>query len=441
MKNFGYAFALIATLALALFLPGGAAHGEDSEITLAGVVTSINPVGSVRYEGAIYFITNGHYDDCGAVYKAEYINGKWQVTQLHVFEKPLCNPQFVTIKVINTAFLLVTFSTSGNYDGGSSWWVPLSKAGAALPGARVSGSFASAPAGAFLDGHAFAPPTSSANAGTIYPTGQTGGKAGFGAIYETTVSNTGTLSRMKQIFAFHGGNWGEYPYAPTIGPDGALYGVANSGGSGNCGLVWRVAQEAGSTVWAEKVLHAFKSLGSGDGCDPVGNVALDGGGNLYATTTVGGDHTLGGTVFMLTPTASGPWKEYLLYQFTGGADGGGPFAGVTLDSAGNVYGTTKTGGLQEANCMTPFNTNPGCGVVFMLHRPATVTTTPWQESVLYSFTGGTDGMLPAYGTVVLGGKGTVFGTTLNGGDASCSTNNQGLGYGPGCGTVFELTPP
>jgi hypothetical protein len=174
----------------------------------------------------------------------------------------------------------------------------------------------------------------------------------------------------------------------------------------------------------------------------VGGVAFDGGGNLFATTAKGGSTPLGGTVFMLTPTASGPWNEHLIYQFSAGADGGGPFAGVTLDSVGNVYGTTETGGLQEANCVSPYtSTNPGCGVVFLLHRPASVTTTPWKESVLYSFTGGADGMLPAGGAVTLGGKGTVFGTTLNGGDLSCNAAEGGLGYGPGCGTVFELTPP
>jgi hypothetical protein len=442
MKNFRYLCALIATLAVALFLPGRAARGADLFTTIFKAANGlINPVGVIYNSGTWYFITNGHYNDCGALYKAVKKNGIFQVTLLKQFQEPKCNPQQISINDFNPLVLglTITFSAGGANGGGGTWAATLASLGAVPPSAR-SDSFVSAPAGAFLDGHVFAPPTSSSYAGTIYATGQTGGKAGFGAIYETTLSNTGTLSSIKQIFAFAGGNGGEYPYAPAIGPDGALYGVANAGGSGNCGLVWRVARKTGSTLWVEKVLHAFKSAGSGDGCGALGSVTFDSKGNLYATTNAGGANFLGGTVFMLTPTATGPWKEYLLYKFTGGTDGGGPAAGVTLDSVGNVYGTTKTGGLQETNCAAPFGSNPGCGVVFKLYKPASVTTIPWRESVLYLFTGGTDGMLPAGAPVALGGKGTVFGTTLNGGDASCSTGNKGLGYGPGCGTVFELTP-
>ncbi len=97
---------------------------------------------------------------------------------------------------------------------------------------------------------------------------------------------------------------------------------------------------------AEKVLHSF--TGGNDGIDPAATLAADAAGNFYGTTVSGGTGTLCangcGTVFELSPVAGGKWKETVLYSFTGGSDGKNPYGGVTLDSKGDLYGTTVAGG-------------------------------------------------------------------------------------------------
>jgi uncharacterized repeat protein (TIGR03803 family) len=162
---------------------------------------------------------------------------------------------------------------------------------------------------------------------------------------------------------------------------------------------------AGPAAYAatESVLYSFSRNGI-DGYNPAAGVARDKLGNLYGTTYYGG--TWGyGTVYKVTPTGT----ETVLYSFTGGSDGSNPyFAGVVLDKAGNMYGTTYYGGAN------------GVGTVFELTPSGT-------ETVLHSFAAdGTDGYNPAAG-VVLDKLGNVYGTTY-------------LGGAYGYGTVFKVTP-
>src|SRR5712692_11290768 len=141
-----------------------------------------------------------------------------------------------------------------------------------------------------------------------------------------------------------------------------------------------------SSAWATTVTKAtgttkvvYSFAGEDDGEYPSTELILDGAGNLYGTTVQGGD--LGtGTVFELTPSG-GAWTHTVLYSFTGGADGGQPYGGVTLDAEGNLYGTTVIGGT-GGTCV-----EEGCGVVYKL----TNSGGSWSESVLYDFTGGNDG--------------------------------------------------
>jgi len=128
--------------------------------------------------------------------------------------------------------------------------------------------------------------------------------------------------------------------------------------------------------------------------------------NLFGTTFGGGVGF--GTVFEVTPTG----VEKVLYSFTGGADGKGPHAALVLDTLGNLYGTTITGGAYDY------------GTVFEITATGT-------EKVLYSFTGGADGALPD-AALVMDGNGSLYGTTFGGGAS-------GFGYS-GFGTVFELVP-
>jgi len=119
----------------------------------------------------------------------------------------------------------------------------------------------------------------------------------------------------------------------------------------------------------------------------------------------------------------------VLYNFTGGADGAKPKAGVTLDQAGNLYGTTSAGGHTGGRCMT--EELQGCGTVFKLRH----TNSGWIFSPLYTFSGSdSDGAAP-FARVIFGPDGSLYGTTAYGGPPSYDCDRSG------CGTVFNLRPP
>jgi uncharacterized repeat protein (TIGR03803 family) len=168
---------------------------------------------------------------------------------------------------------------------------------------------------------------------------------------------------------------------------------------------------------SENALYSFAS--GGDPKLPYAGLVFDKAGNLYGTTEFGGTKTQG-TVFEITPNANGTWTESVIYDFTGGADGGQPYASLVFDAAGNLYGTTGFGG--STNC------NLGCGTVFEL----TLGSSGWTETALYTFTGGSDGRQPS-SRILLDAAGNLYGTTLLGG-------NVGSVCSAGCGTVFKLTP-
>jgi len=162
-----------------------------------------------------------------------------------------------------------------------------------------------------------------------------------------------------------------------------------------------------SMAQQEKVLHSF---GNGtDASTPQGNLVSDAAGNFYSTTYTGGAYGQG-TVYELSPKAGGGWTERTLHSFGHGADGSSPRSGVIFDKAGNLYGTTITGGFY------------GQGAVFELLPKA---DGGWTEKLLHSFNG-TDG---EYGWDKL-----IFDTAGN----LYSTTTLGGAYGQG--NIYELTP-
>jgi hypothetical protein len=165
-------------------------------------------------------------------------------------------------------------------------------------------------------------------------------------------------------------------------------------------------------------------LSGSDGCDPQAGVILDQAGNLYGTTTEGGTGNCSGygcgTIFELSPVSGGGWTEQVLYSFTGtGGDGTLPAAALILDAARNLFGTTAFGGT--GSCAGFF---PGCGTVFEL-SPNGIGG--WTETVLYSFQGSADGATPIT-SLILDRAGNLYGTTGEGENGIC------------CGTAFELSP-
>ena len=213
---------------------------------------------------------------------------------------------------------------------------------------------------------------------------------------------------------------GQYPDPGVIrDAAGNLYGVAGSGGGSDKGVVYEL-DAAGS----ETILHNFE--GGADGAQPVSVLLLDSQGNLYGTTENGGNGQCGGTgcgtVFKLSPQSGGGWTEKVLYAFcslSDCTDGEEPGTGpLVRDSAGNLYGTTIYGGTSR-NCA-----GSGCGAVFKLEPNG-------EETVLHSFTGGSDGAYPIAGLTV-DSRGSLYGTTESGG-ATCHPSYT-------CGVVFEITP-
>jgi len=169
--------------------------------------------------------------------------------------------------------------------------------------------------------------------------------------------------------------------------------------------VFELTPTAGGS-WSEAVLHDFIPYGT-DGYYPGGSVIFDTAGSLYGTTYNGGGTYNGGTVFKLTPTVGGGWTETLLHSFGRGVDGANPIAGVTFDASGNLYGTAIDGGPYRWG--TVFKLTPSASGVWtetLVHSfgHGTDGAQPYGGLIF-----GPDGTL--YGTTDLGGPnagGTVF---------------------------------
>jgi len=219
------------------------------------------------------------------------------------------------------------------------------------------------------------------SAGNFYGTAYAGGTANAGVVYKL-----GASGQVTPLYSFTGGSDGGQPFASVIrDPAGNLYGTTVSGGTAGAGVVYKL-----DPTGQETVLYTF--TGGNDGGNPYAAVILDSAGNLYGTTSAGGAAGAG-VVYKLDTTG----QETVLYTFTGGTDGKGPYAGVIQDPAGNFYGTTYYGGTA------------GAGVVYKLN-------TAGQETVLYSFTGGADGGNP-YAGVIRDSAGNLRGTAYFGGTA------------------------
>lgn len=207
------------------------------------------------------------------------------------------------------------------------------------------------------------------------------------------------------LHSFTGGSDGFGPGGGlTLDRKGNLYGTTPDGGSHYSGVIYELSQHKGS--WRERVIHPFNGASEG-GVGSLGRLLMDRAGNLYGVTEIGGAHSAG-TVYKMSRSGK-KWQLTTLYAFKGSPDCGSPYGGLIADRRGNLYGTTYYGGAN------------GVGCIFELARKKS----GYHERVLYSFTGGNDGSSPT-STLLLSGRGTLYGTTSMGG-GSCD-----------CGTVFKL---
>jgi uncharacterized repeat protein (TIGR03803 family) len=247
---------------------------------------------------------------------------------------------------------------------------------------------------------------------------------GAGHLYGTTYRNQGNYKGLLfSLVQMSLQNWQEVVLHPFgNGSDGYgasgkvifdfvgnIYGTTYSGGVAGLGTVFKISRNQEPSGANETILYNF--LGGNDARNPYAGLVFDSAGNLYGTTEQGGPSGYG-TVFKLEQRADGSWSESVLYAFTGHRDGGTPDAGLAFDHAGNLYGTTISGG--SASRGTVFKLTPsGLG--------------QWTETVLHSFTG-SDGIYPYnLGSLVVDSAGNIFGTTVDGGQYSE-------------GVAFEITP-
>jgi uncharacterized repeat protein (TIGR03803 family) len=246
-------------------------------------------------------------------------------------------------------------------------------------------------------------------AGNLYGTTVGGGAHGGGIVFELLPQTNGSWTEtvLHNFGASPAGGFN--PHAGLIfDPSGNLYGTTNGGGSHGTGMVFELMPKPGGG-WTEKLLHSFTANGK-DGFPPYAGLILDAAGNLYGTTQAGGLYDYG-TVFELTPTVQGGWSEKILHNFNqNGTDGIDVFSGLVFDAAGNLYGTTAAGG------------SFGYGIVFEL-TPATGGA--WNETVLHSFDL-TDGAT-SWSGLIFDAVGNLYGSSVGGGPH----NN---------GTVFKLIP-
>ena len=282
--------------------------------------------------------------------------------------------------------------------------------------------------------------------GNLYGTASQGGANGCGVVWE--LSSEGGVWKETVLYSFLGAEDGANPVNGLImDPTGNLYGTAYNpynhkskvvfslnpsgggwteqaiydAGKGYAGLAIDTAGNIfGATLttafelspngeggWNSTVIHTFPDAPT-DGKNAEGTPVLDHAGNLYGSTMNGGIGP--GTIYKLSPGQNGQWTEQILYSFKGGTrDGAKPFAGIVLDTAGNIFGTTTGGG--KFNDGTVFELVPAGG--------------GYSEKVLWSFSG-TDGNGP-YGSLILDSAGNLYGTTYTGGTSE--------------GVVFEVTVP
>ena len=216
------------------------------------------------------------------------------------------------------------------------------------------------------------------------------------------------------LYSFAGPPDGAVPLGVLVrDASGNFYGSTSQGGvtggacgANGCGVIFKMKQNG-----AETVLYSF--LGGMDGATPIAGLVLDGAENLYGTTSKGGTSNLG-TVFKVDTAG----HETVLYSFSGGPDGSTPRGDLTRDQLGNLYGTTSAGGTT------------GGGVAFKLD-------TNGVQTVLHTFGGMAGEGFTLFAGMVQDSSGIFYGTTFDGGALDCMTEDH-LQHPTGCGTVFTL---
>jgi uncharacterized repeat protein (TIGR03803 family) len=377
-------------------------------------------------EGNLFGTTDeGGYYDNGTVFElSPSPRGTWTIKQLYYFHNygdgayPLG-----TIAFDSAGNLYGTTQLGGPSDNGTVFQLTPNSSGSWTEHilTNFNGANGSEPdGGVYVDslGNVYATAFSGASLACQIP-GENRTPSGCGTVVKLSPASGGTWL-VTTILSFTATD-SSFPQGSLIADSfGNYYGTATLGGAYGAGEVYKLTLANGK--WAKTALYDFTGS-NGDGIYPSGSLVFDKSGNLYGTTQFGGlsgdagycsnGYSGCGVVFELSPQASGSWKETILYSFNA-ATAGQPMAGLVFDHAGNLYGTTYSGGGSDCplSCGAVFELSPGAG--------------GWTEATLYEFTGGSDGSNPQ-GGVVVDNAGNLYGTASSGGTA-------------GSGTAFELSP-
>ncbi|MGO9518613.1 MAG: choice-of-anchor tandem repeat GloVer-containing protein [Candidatus Korobacteraceae bacterium] len=304
-------------------LSAGVTFGPDG--TLYG--TSPNNIAGYKY-GYIYNLTPGVSAVCVATHCP------WVATVLYAFSggSDGASPRYGSLIFDQAGNFYGTTSVGGSSGNGVVYKMSPSGGGWTE---QPMYSFAGTPDGANPYGGLVFD-----NAGNLYGMTTQGGSGGFGAVFE--VSPSGGSFTEKVIYNFQGASDGDYPTAGLIFDNaGNLYGTTSDGGTGGGGTVFELTPSGGS--WSYNLIYSFTG---GARCGPWGTLTLDGAGNLYGTTVCDGANNAG-NVFELSPSGGGGWTYSSLHDFTGGNDGRRAYGNVTIDPAGNLYGTASRGGTHD----------------------------------------------------------------------------------------------
>jgi len=228
-------------------------------------------------------------------------------------------------------------------------------------------------------------------AGNLYGTTSGGGANDLGVVFELSPTDGGWTETV--LYSFAGGIDGTNPNAGLVlDPFGNLYGTTYGGGAYGVGTVFQVKRLTGGR-WTESVIHTFDVK---TGSTPVGGLVFDSRGDLFGTTQGGGAYKVG-VVYMLQYLGKSKWTARAIHNFTGGMDGGYPYAErLIFDKTGNLYGTTEGGGVNN------------WGVVFKLFQGSK----GWKEQVLYQFNGAVESN--PFSGLVMDGNVNLYGTCANG---------------------------
>jgi len=398
-------FAQFIVVALVVILSAGRAQAGEKVILSFNNTEGANPLSTLTPDsyGNLYGTTaSGGTHGCGTVFELSPSGSSWTETTLYSFNG--CDAQAMTPRGP------LTLDSSGNLYGVlqgyliEGWIFELSRSG--------NGTWTETIIHEFKPKEGMPnPDLTGDSSGNLYGTTQLDSTGYNGEVFEFSPQSNGTWKETV-LYSFPAPDGVGMPVAGVIfDGKGNLYGAAfeGVGGNGGSGAIYELSPPQSGGTWSFTLLFSFAATNGA----PSSRLVFDANGNLYGTSDNGPG--LYGSIFELLPSAGGTWIEKIIHTFNLN-DGYYPIGTPILDAAGNVYGTTISGG---SGC----NQN-SCGVVYKLTPQGKGN---WKEAILHPFESATDGSEPGSG-LYLDSSGNLYGTTYYGGSR--------YGYG----TVYQITP-